>query len=45
MAQRSGMVEPGATRNNGDLNDLWGNTKREFNQLTDPGTGTYSMDT
>ncbi|MCL1874610.1 MAG: hypothetical protein FWF85_10930, partial [Clostridiales bacterium] len=42
MAQRSGMIEPGANRNNGDLNDLWGNTKREFNQLSDPGSGTYS---
>ncbi|MCL1975129.1 MAG: hypothetical protein FWG61_03065 [Firmicutes bacterium] len=41
MAQRSGMLEPGATRNNGDLNDLWGVSKIEFSHRSDPGSGTY----
>jgi M6 family metalloprotease-like protein len=44
MQQRSGMVAPGATRNNGDLNDIWGVAKTEFSHRSDPGSGTYLYD-
>jgi M6 family metalloprotease-like protein len=44
LQQRSGMIAPGANRNNGDLNDLWGVAKIEFAHTSNPGSGTYLYD-